>query len=103
MPQDYAPIALLAGVAGCILAILALLAADLLGLLGWSPGSHDTPPPGPGAQRDPSVTPAPEPRPRPPDHVHHYKLSSTEETGGATVQVWRCPSCGDIERREVIA
>jgi hypothetical protein len=31
------------------------------------------------------------------DHVHTYRLRSSEETAGETVAVWRC-DCGDVER-----
>jgi hypothetical protein len=41
--------------------------------------------------------PAGPPRPRPPDHVHTYRLRSSEEAAGEAVDVWRC-DCGDIVR-----
>jgi hypothetical protein len=37
-------------------------------------------------------------RVRPPDHVHTYARTSTEETAGEVVDIWRCAGCGDIVR-----
>ena len=39
--------------------------------------------------------------PRPPDHVHTYRRTSSEKTGGMVVATYRCDECGNLERWEV--